>query len=104
LRQVNLAGVNFQNADLATSIFSETLGIAISIDIIPNGQIVAVGDSSCMVYLWNIATHQLLATFEGHTGWVWSVVPAVFAPSASVPLALACRQALVTPLPAEVRM
>ena len=74
LRQVNLAGVNFQNADLATSIFSETLGIAISIDISPNGQIVAVGDSSCMVYLWNIATHQLLATFEGHTGWVWSVV------------------------------
>ncbi|MCG5058660.1 MAG: pentapeptide repeat-containing protein [Limnoraphis sp. WC205] len=74
LRQVNLAGVNFQNADLATSIFSETLGIAMSIDISPNGQIVAVGDSSCMVYLWNIATHQLLATFEGHTGWVWSVV------------------------------
>lgn len=74
LRQVNLAGVNFQNADLATSIFSETLGIAMSIDMSMDGQMVAVGDSSCMVYLWNITTHQLLATFEGHTGWVWSVV------------------------------
>ena len=73
LRQVNLAGVNFQNADLATSIFSETLGIAMSIDISPDRQMVAVGDSSCMVHLWNITTHQLLATFEGHTSWVWSV-------------------------------
>lgn len=81
LRQVNLAEVNFQNADLTTSIFSETLGVAMSIDISPNGQIVAVGDSSCMVYLWNITTAQLLATFEGHTGWVWSVV---FSPDGNI--------------------
>lgn len=73
LRQVNLAGVNFQNADLAKSIFSETLAIATSIDISPDNQIVAVGDSSGRVYLWNITVTQLLATFEGHTGWVWSV-------------------------------
>ncbi len=32
LRQVNLAGVNFQNADLAKSIFSESLNSAMSID------------------------------------------------------------------------
>jgi WD40 repeat protein len=81
LRQVNLARVNFQDADLTTSIFSETLGVAMSIDISPNGQIVAVGDSSCMVYLWNITTAQLLATFEGHTGWVWSVV---FSPDGNI--------------------
>jgi WD40 repeat protein/transcriptional regulator with XRE-family HTH domain len=73
LRQVNLAGVNFQNADLATSIFSETLAIATSIDISPDNQTVAVGDSSGRIYLWNIATTQLIATFEGHIGWVWSV-------------------------------
>lgn len=80
LRQVNLAGVNFQNADLAKSIFSESLNSALSIDISPNGQIIAVGDSNSRVYLWNITTHQLLATFEGHTGWVWSVA---FSPDAT---------------------
>jgi WD40 repeat protein/transcriptional regulator with XRE-family HTH domain len=73
LRQVDLTRVNFQNADLAKSIFSEVFSIAMSIDLSPNGQIMAVGDSSGNIYLWNISTTQLLATFEGHIGWVWSV-------------------------------
>lgn len=72
-RQVNLARVNFQNADLTQSVFSESLNSAMSIDISPDGQIIAVGDSSGLVYLWQIATTQLLATFAGHTSWVWSV-------------------------------
>jgi WD40 repeat protein/transcriptional regulator with XRE-family HTH domain len=73
LRQINLAGVNFQHADLTKSIFSETLSHVMSIAISPDGQIVAVGDLSGRIYLWNIATTQLIATFEGHIGWVWSV-------------------------------
>jgi WD40 repeat protein len=73
LRQVNLVGVNFQNADLATSLFSETLGIATSVDISPDGQCFAVGDVSGLVYLWHVTSHQLLATFEGHRGGVWAV-------------------------------
>jgi WD40 repeat protein/transcriptional regulator with XRE-family HTH domain len=73
LRQVCLAGVNFQNADLTQSIFSENLNSAMSIDISPDGQIIAVGDSSGLIYLWQIATTQLSATFVGHTSWVWSV-------------------------------
>jgi WD40 repeat protein/transcriptional regulator with XRE-family HTH domain len=73
LRQVNLTGVNFQNADLAKSIFSETLSVARSIDLSPDGQTIAVGDTNGNVYLWNISTAQLLDTFSGHKGWVWSV-------------------------------
>ncbi|KYC36723.1 hypothetical protein WA1_44400 [Scytonema hofmannii PCC 7110] len=73
LRQVDLAGVNFQNATFAKSIFSETLGLAMSIDFSPDGQTIAVGDSSGSIYLWNVTTAQLLATFEDHIGWVWSV-------------------------------
>ncbi len=72
-RQVDLAGVNFQQAALAKSIFSETLSLAMSIDLSPDGERIAVGDSSGNIHLWNITTTQLLATFEGHMGWVWSV-------------------------------
>jgi WD40 repeat protein/transcriptional regulator with XRE-family HTH domain len=73
LRQVNLAGVNFQNSIFARSIFSEVFSIAMSVDLSPDGQMMAVGDSIGNIYLWNITTTQLLATFEGHIGWVWSV-------------------------------
>lgn len=73
LRQVNLAGVNFKHAELTQSIFSECLNSAMSIDLSSDGQIVAVGDSTGLIYLWQIATTQLLATFTGHTSWVWSV-------------------------------
>lgn len=73
LRQVDLAGVNFQHANLARCIFSEIFSIAMSIDLSPDGRTIAVGDSSGNIYLWNISTTQLLATFEGHIGWVWSV-------------------------------
>ncbi|MBW4565596.1 MAG: pentapeptide repeat-containing protein [Mojavia pulchra JT2-VF2] len=73
LRQVDLAGVNFQNATFAKSIFSETLSIAMSVDLNPDRQTIAVGDSIGNIYLWNISTTQLLATFSGHKGWVWSV-------------------------------
>ncbi|MBD2532075.1 pentapeptide repeat-containing protein [Nostoc flagelliforme FACHB-838] len=73
LRQVDLTGVNFQNADLAKSIFSETLNVARSIDLSPDGQTIAVGDSNGNIYIWNISTAQLLGIFSGHKGWVWSV-------------------------------
>ncbi|MBD2259293.1 NB-ARC domain-containing protein [Pseudanabaena sp. FACHB-2040] len=73
LRQINLVGVNFQNSDLATCLFSETLGVPTSVDISPDGQVFAVGDINGFVYLWNVVSHQLIATFEGHRGGVWAV-------------------------------
>jgi WD40 repeat protein len=44
-----------------------------SIDFSPDDQKIAVGNSSGLVYLWQIATTQLLATFVGNTSWVSSV-------------------------------
>ncbi|MBD3885758.1 hypothetical protein IFO70_29020 [Phormidium tenue FACHB-886] len=73
LRQVDLARVNFQNATFAKCVFSETFSDGMSVAFSPDGQTIAVGDSNGTIYLWNISTTQLLGTFEGHKGWVWSV-------------------------------
>ena len=73
LRQVDLAGVNFQNATFAKTLFSEPLGVGMAIDVSPDSQLIAVGDTSGTIYLWNIITTQLLATLKGHTGWIWGV-------------------------------
>lgn len=73
LRQVDLGGVNFQNTTFTKTLFSEPLGIGMAIAFSPDGQLIVVGDSSGTLYLWNTATTQLLMTFAGHTGWVWSM-------------------------------
>ncbi|MBD3885644.1 NACHT domain-containing protein [Phormidium tenue FACHB-886] len=43
LRPVNLAGVNFRNADLATSVFAETLSSVMSVSLNPEGSLLATG-------------------------------------------------------------
>ncbi|MBD1909350.1 MULTISPECIES: NB-ARC domain-containing protein [unclassified Leptolyngbya] len=91
LRQVDLSRVNFQNATFAKSIFSEMFSIAMSIDMSPDGEMMAVGDSSGNIYLWNVTTTQLLGTLEGHVGWVWSVA---FSPSGAL-LASGCTDSSV---------
>ncbi len=73
LRQVNLAGVNFRNADLATSVFTETLGGIISLAFTPDGERLATGDADGKIRLWRVADGKQLLTLQGHGSWVWSV-------------------------------
>jgi WD40 repeat protein len=69
LRQVNLAGVNFQNAALANSVFAETLSSVLSVAFSPDGKLLATGDVDGLIRLWQVATSQQLLTLKGHTGW-----------------------------------
>jgi len=73
LRQVNLAGVNFQNAALANSVFAETLSSVLSVAFSPDGKLLATGDVDGLIRLWQVADGQQLLTLKGHTGWVWTV-------------------------------
>ncbi|HEY9672485.1 MAG TPA: NB-ARC domain-containing protein [Waterburya sp.] len=73
LRQINLAGVNFRNADLTTSVFTETLGGIISLAFTPDGERLATGDADGKIRLWRVADGKQLLTIQGHGSWVWSV-------------------------------
>ncbi|MBD2057508.1 NACHT domain-containing protein [Oculatella sp. FACHB-28] len=73
LRQVNLAGGNFRNADLATSVFAETLCSIMSVSFNPDGSLLATGDLDGKICLWRVVNGQQVLTLQGHTGWIWAV-------------------------------
>ncbi|HEY9601902.1 MAG TPA: NB-ARC domain-containing protein [Allocoleopsis sp.] len=71
LRQTNLAGVNFRNADLATSLFAENLNSLLSLAFSPNG-LLATGDVDGEIRVW-LANGEPVLTLQGQTGWAWSI-------------------------------
>ncbi|MEH2066129.1 MAG: NB-ARC domain-containing protein [Nostoc sp.] len=73
LQSVNLHQVNFANADLAKSVFAETLVSISSVAFSPNGKLLATGDADGKTYLWQVDDGKLLFTCTGHSSWVKSV-------------------------------
>lgn len=71
LRQTNLAGANFRNADLAKSVFAENLNSLLSLAFSPNG-LLATGDIDGDIRLC-LADGVPLLTLQGQTGWAWSI-------------------------------
>ncbi|PSB56203.1 NB-ARC domain-containing protein [Chamaesiphon polymorphus] len=73
LRQTSLHRVNFQHANLSKSMFAESLSGILSIDLSPDGTLLATGDVDNTIQIWRLADRQPLLALQGHTGWIWSV-------------------------------
>jgi WD40 repeat protein len=73
LQGVALPEVNFAHADLATSVFTDTFGIILSVAFSPNGELVAAGTANGEIRLWHATSGTLLRTYQGHTDWVDSI-------------------------------
>src|SRR5919202_56746 len=73
LRQVNLAGVSFHNADLTKSVFSENLSGVSSVAFTPDGERLATGDAAGKIRVWQVADGKQLLTLQGHRSWIWSL-------------------------------
>jgi WD40 repeat protein len=72
LRQANLSGVSFRNADLATSVFAESLNSLVSLAFSSTGCLLATGDVDGEIRLW-LADGEQRLTLKGHAGWAWSL-------------------------------
>lgn len=73
LPNVNLHSVNFTQADLRKSVFSETLGPVSAVEFSPDGTLFATGDASGQVRLWQTRDGTLCLICSKHEDWVRAV-------------------------------
>lgn len=73
LAGATLRRVNFSNADLSKSIFSETLDGVWSVAFSPDGDRIATGDINCDVRIWDVKAAKQEQILKGHSGWVTGV-------------------------------
>jgi len=72
LQGVNLHHVNFANADLQRSVFTQTLGEISSATFSPDEQWLAIGIGS-EIHLWQMPENKHYISFQGHTAWVQAI-------------------------------
>ncbi|MBW4510278.1 MAG: NACHT domain-containing protein [Scytonematopsis contorta HA4267-MV1] len=73
LRNVNLARVNFQNADFAKSVFTEKFGSVLASSFSPNGKLLATAGEGGEIRLWQVADTKPILTIKAHIRWVLSL-------------------------------
>ncbi|MFN6535416.1 MAG: NB-ARC domain-containing protein [Nostoc sp. EkiNYC01] len=73
LQNVKLHNANFAHANLAKSVFADTLGGMFSVAFSPDGKLIATGDTNGEIHLYQVANGEQLLTCKGHNGWIWSV-------------------------------
>jgi WD40 repeat protein len=81
LRNINLHNANFAHADLAKSVFIETLGGIHAVTFSPDGKLLATGDSYGDVRIYQVTDIKQLLICSGHTDWLWSVA---FSPDGNI--------------------
>jgi WD40 repeat protein len=73
LQDMTLYQVNFAEADLTKSVFTQTLGDVLAAAFSPDGSILATAIDQD-IYLWQVADGRQLTAYQGHTGWIQSLV------------------------------
>ncbi|MBD1996309.1 AAA family ATPase [Leptolyngbya sp. FACHB-541] len=73
LADMSLHRVDFTDADLAKSVFAQTLGSILSVAFSPDGTLLATSDEDGEIRVWQVADGRQLYTCREHTEWVWSI-------------------------------
>jgi WD40 repeat protein len=70
---INLAQVNFANAQIVNCAFTQIFGSVLAIAYSPDGQMLAASDSSGEIRIWRVQDGQCLLTCSGHTNWIRAI-------------------------------
>ncbi len=70
---IELAQVNFANAQIVDCAFTQTFSSILAIAYSPDGTTLAASDSSGEIRLWCVRDGQCLLTCSGHTNWVRAI-------------------------------
>jgi WD40 repeat protein len=73
LRQVDLPYVNFRNANLSKSVFTQTFSAITHVTFSGDGKFLATAGVDGRIHLWRSTDNQPLCILAGHTNWVWCV-------------------------------
>ncbi|MDR9895756.1 NB-ARC domain-containing protein [Aetokthonos hydrillicola Thurmond2011] len=73
LKDVKLQGTSFTNANLTSSVFTETMSSLVSVKFSPDGEYFATGVISGEVRLWKTSDLRQIRIFGGHSNWVWAI-------------------------------
>ena len=73
LQGISLPHVNFSYSDLSQSPFSEPFSSALSLAFGLDGKLLAVGDASGVICLWQVSQYQQFSVCEGHANRVRSI-------------------------------
>ncbi len=73
LQGVSLPGVNFAQANLKESVFTDTFGSILSVAFSPRGTFLAAGTTKNDIRLWQVPDGIPHLTFCGHNAWVRSI-------------------------------
>ncbi|MBD3883176.1 hypothetical protein IFO70_15530 [Phormidium tenue FACHB-886] len=81
LQDVKLQGVNFAEADLAKSVFAQTLGSILAVAFSPDGKLLATSDGDGEIRLWQARDGRQMFTCRDHASWVKSIA---FSPDSQI--------------------
>ncbi|WP_026735542.1 NB-ARC domain-containing protein [Fischerella sp. PCC 9605] len=74
LKGANLQQTNFAHSDIAKSTFTANLSYIFTVAVIPDGSLIASGDTDGKISLWQTTDGQQRLIWEAHAGWVRSIV------------------------------
>ncbi|MBE9180004.1 hypothetical protein IQ268_15650 [Oculatella sp. LEGE 06141] len=73
LQDINLHRVNFAHANLAKSVFTQTLGSILSVTFSSDGNRLATSDADGEIRIWQVEDGRQLLACRENSHWVWSV-------------------------------